>query len=171
MYNCTAQTPCTITRRHRIPAGPKAAPCLCFHSFSQQHCTPRHRCSVCSPPGPPHVPPTLCGCGMGARGRTSTPAAVPVLRVMGSDQRVCATGTEPFRERNFTLGWEGRLAVLPQAGGLPAGWGTRPHVQAHRYGPGPGRGPLQVGLLSSSVQFVSLPTRSTVMSPGRLGQG
>lgn len=91
---------------------------------------------------------------------------------MGADQFVSATGLEPSRARNFTLGWERRLAMLPQAGGLLSDpGGAPPHEQAHRYGPGPGRGPLQVGLDSSLVQLVSLPTRSTVIAPEVLVQG
>lgn len=54
-------------------------------------------------PGPPHNPPRRLW------GRTSTPAAVPALSVIGADQSVSATGTEPSRARNFTLRWEGRL--------------------------------------------------------------
>lgn len=93
---------------------------------------------------------------------------------MGSDHIVSATGSEPSKARNFTLAWEGRLAALPRAGGgcrqVP-GRGAHPGAQTHWYGPGLGRGPLHVGLDLSPAQLVSLPTRSTVISPGGLGQG
>lgn len=109
--NGTTQARCTIIRCHHTPAGPAAAPCLSFPAGAQ-HAAPRDH--------PAPLPSKPCSCRMGARGRRSTPAAIPVLREMGIDQVVSATGLEPSRARNFTLGWERSLATLPQAGGLLA---------------------------------------------------
>lgn len=95
-------------------------------------CAPSRWCSACSPPRTTPHPPNTRRLRDDATGRTSTPAAVPIFRVMGSDQAVSATGLESFKARNFTLGWEGRLATVLRPGGAPGrGGGACPHRQTH----------------------------------------